>query len=543
MTVIGHKNPDTDSICSAVAYAALKNRLDGDRYEPRRAGEINQETAFVLDRFHIPVPRLLGDARAQVGDIDIREIDAVTGDTTMRKAWETMRDLDITSLAITREGGGLAGLVTLSDIAMANMDGVNPRALSAASTPLRNILETLQGTLLSGDPETVFSRGKVVVGAGSPEVLETAMDSGDLVLLANRYDTQLCAIEMEAALVVICGAPTVAKTILKLAAEHGCALISTQYDTYTASFLLNQSMPVDQIMHTELRTFSLSTPVEEARKVMGQVRYNYFPVLDAEKRYVGMISKRNLLNLRRRQLILVDHNEKAQCVDGWEEAEILEIIDHHRIGTLETSSPVFFRNQPVGCTCTIIYEMYRESGITPAPDIAGVMCCAILSDTLAFRSPTCTPLDEAAARALADLAGLDCEAIAAEMFEAGEHVADRSAEEIFSQDYKVFVHGETQFGVGQGSYMSEKNREEAKERLIPYLKDAMHQAHIDMVFYMLTSVPENATEVICAGYGAEEALVRAFGVEPKNGSVILPQVVSRKKQFVPAIIGALQSED
>lgn len=542
--VIGHRNPDTDSICSAIAYAELKNKISDRtevRYEPRRAGEINQETSYVLDRFNMPVPKLCTDVRAQVRDLDIREVPGVDESMTMRRAWETMRDQDITSLPITRADNTLAGLVTLQDIAMANMDSLDPRTVANASTSLANILETLKGELITGDPEYRLKSGKVVIGAGSPDVLETSMEKGDIVLLANRYDTQLCAIEMEASCIVICEAPDVAKTIVKLANMNNCAIITTPFDTYTASYLINQSVPIEHIMQTNLRTFSLSTTVEEAKKLMSSVRYNYFPVLDKDNRYRGVISKRNLLNLKRRQLILVDHNEKTQCVDGYEDAEILEIIDHHRIGTLETGSPVYFRNQPVGCTSTIIYQLYNENGIEIEPNIAGIMCCAIMSDTLAFRSPTCTRQDEIAALALAKIAGIDAQDEAAKMFEAGEHIADKSAEEIFLQDYKVFVHNDIQFGVGQGSYVSSEGRKTAKKLLMPYLKDLMRREHIDMVFYMLTSVLENSTDVIWAGYDAESVLHRAFGVEPTDGYVTLDGVVSRKKQFIPAVIRAFES--
>ncbi len=358
--VIGHRNPDTDSVCSAIAYANLKNKISDRseyRYEPRRAGEINQETSFVLDLFNMPVPKLCTDVRAQVRDIDIREVPGVDGKMTMRRAWETMRDQDITSLPITKSDNTLAGLVTLQDIAMANMDSLDPRTVTSASTSLANILETLKGELITGDPEYRFTSGKVVIGAGSPDVLESSMEKGDIVLLANRYDTQLCAIEMEASCIVICEAPDVAKTIVKLANMNNCAIITTPFDTYTASYLINQSIPIEHFMQKNLRTFSLSTTVEEAKKLMSSVRFNYFPVLDKDNHYRGVISKRNLLNLKRKQLILVDHNEKTQCVEGYEDADILEIIDHHRIGTLETGGPVYFRSQPVGCTSTIIYQI------------------------------------------------------------------------------------------------------------------------------------------------------------------------------------------
>lgn len=540
--VIGHKNPDTDSICSAIAYANLKNKISDQSYEAYRAGEINQETAFVLEKFHIPAPRLCLDVRAQVQDIDIREINGVNGKMTMRRAWETMRDYDITSLPITTEDNHLAGLIALQDIAMANMDNLNVYSLSKTKTSIANLLETLQGQLIVGDPDFCFEKGKVVIGAGSPDVLETAVEDGDIVLLANRYDTQLCAIELNAACIVVCNAPAIAKTIIKLATENNCAIISTPFDTYTTSCLINQSVPIEHYMQTELKTFKLSTPVEEAKKIMGQVRFNYFPVLDKDNHYCGVISKRNLLNLQRKQLILVDHNEKTQCVDGYEEADILEIIDHHRIGNLETAGPVYFRNQPVGCTSTIIYQMYKENGVPIEPNIAGILCCAILSDTLAFRSPTCTKLDEIAADELAHIANMDIHGLASEMFEAGERISDKTAEDIFLQDYKVFIHEDLHFGVGQGSYVNPASRLEAKRKLTPYLKEVMQRENISMIFYMLTSVLDRSTDIIYAGNGAEELLEKAFSCKPENGYFTLDGVVSRKKQFIPAIIRTLQND-
>lgn len=540
--VIGHKNPDTDSICSAIAYSNLKNQISGGNYEPCRAGEINQETAFVLKKFGVALPRLCRDVRAQVQDIDIREISGVDGKMTMRRAWETMRDQDITSLPITTEDNKLAGLITLQDIAMANMDNLDANSLSKAHTSIENLLETLQGELVVGDPKTVFQSGKVVIGAGSPEVLETSVNAGDIVILSNRYDAQLCAIELDAACIIICNAPTVAKTIIKMAGQNNCVIIKTPFDTYTTSCLVNQSMPVEHYMQKSLRTFALTTPVEEAKKLMGQVRYNYFPIVDEDGNYQGVISKRNLLNLKRKQLILVDHNEKTQCVDGYEEADILEIIDHHRIGSIETAGPVYFRNQPVGCTSTIVYQIYKENGVAVEKSMAGIMCCAILSDTLAFRSPTCTRVDEIAARELASIAEVDIDALAAEMFEAGERLGNKTADDIFLQDYKVFVNDDCQFGIGQGSYVSPVSREQAKDILKPYLGGILLRENIDMVFYMLTSVVEQSTDVICAGEDAEEILKKAFGVEPNDGVFTLDGVVSRKKQFVPAIIRAMETD-
>ncbi len=537
--VIGHRNPDTDSICSAIAYAALKNAIREISCEPLRAGALNGETEYVLRRFGVAPPELCPDVSAQVMDIDIRPMPGTDGMTTVRKAWETMRDQQISTLPITDENGYLTGIITLKDLAMANMDISSTRFLSVSHTPYRNIIETLGGTLITGDPDGCVTTGKVVVGAASPELMEEVLEPGDLVLVANRYESQYCAVEMGAACIVVCTGSAVPKTIIRLAKEKGCTIISTPHDTYPASCMISQSVPISYYMlRNNLLTFRTTDSVEDVKEVMGKVRFVYFPVLDTEGKYVGVISRRNLLNLRRKQLILVDHNEKTQCVDGWEEAEILEIIDHHRIGNLETSGPVYFRNQPVGCTATVIYQMYQEADQDVPADIAGLLLSAILSDTLKFQSPTCTPLDVRTAKSLSTLAGVEIDDLAQAMFEAGESLEGKTAEEIFQQDYKTFLQGSLQIGVGQGSFVSQANYDKARAMVSEYLSTA--KLNVDMAFYMLTSLQDQSAMILCAGDGAQALLSRAFHTEPTDGGVLLPGVVSRKKQFVPQLIRALQ---
>ncbi|HBI64857.1 MAG TPA: putative manganese-dependent inorganic diphosphatase [Clostridiales bacterium] len=542
INVIGHKNPDTDSICSAIAYANLKNLTSDREYEPRRAGEINQETAFVLKTFDMKPPRICLDVHAKVRDIDIRCVDGIDRNMTLRRAWETMRDQDITTLPVTNSENQLEGLITLRRLAMANMDSLDPHAVANAHTPISNIVETLNGTLVTGSNDMCIDHGKIVIAAGSPEAMETMVEPGDIVLVANRYEAQLCAIELEAACLVVCMTPNIAKTIVKLAQEHNCTLISTPYDTYAASCLINQSIPICHPMVRSMILFQMSTPVEEAKKIMGEVRHNYFPVVDKDGRYQGVISRRNLLNLQRKQLVLVDHNEKTQCVEGYEDAEILEIIDHHRIGSLETNGPVYFRNQPVGCTATIVYQMYCEYGLDIEPSIAGILCSAILSDTLIFRSPTCTPTDVYAARQLAKIAGIDAEEYAKEMFEAGENLDGKTPEQVLLQDYKIFVSSNTRFGVGQGSYVSSKNRAKAKEMLSGHLQEVLAHENIDMIFYLVTDILEQSSEILFAGKDAAALLERSFHcpVDPAQ-PLCLAGVVSRKKQFIPALINTLQN--
>ncbi|MBQ7624462.1 MAG: putative manganese-dependent inorganic diphosphatase [Clostridia bacterium] len=537
--VIGHQNPDTDSVCSAIAYAELKNLLGDQKHIPCRAGEINQETAFVLQRFGIPVPMRVNDVSAQVMDIDIRNIPGISGSVSMRKAWEKMRDLDIHSLPVITEDNKVEGIITIQDIALANMDGLDAHALSQASVPIKNLLETLKGELVCGSEDQIISKGKIVIGAASPDVMEATVQKDDIVLLANRYEAQLCAIELNASCLVVCLAPSIAKTIIKLARENGCTIISTPYDTYAAAQLITQSIPVSRYMKTEVNSFKLSTSVDEAKRIMGQVRFNYFPVTDNNSEYCGMVSKRNLLNLKRKQLVLVDHNERAQCVDGIEEADILGIIDHHRIGDLETSGPVFFRNQPVGCTATIIYQMYLENGVKVPENIAGILCCAILSDTLALHSPTCTKTDENAINELSKIAGVDIADLTEELFDAAEDLKNQTPEDVLRRDYKIFVQNGVRFGVSQGTYNTESIIAEAEKMMHDYLPSAVSSRHVDMLFYIATSVPRQSSDVICAGSNSSLLLQKAFNVPVKDGRATLPGMMSRKKQFIPALLNAL----
>ena len=320
-------------------------------------------------------------------------------------------------------------------------------------------------------------------------------------------------------------------------------IISTPNSTYVSGQMISQAAPIRHYMvRDDLLTFNLNSSVESATKVMASVRFRYFPVLDDDGHYIGVVSRRNMMNLHKKQLILVDHNEKGQAVEGIDQAEILEIIDHHRIGSMETDGPVYFRNVPVGCTCTIIYQMYRENGVELDRSTAGLLLSAILSDTLMFRSPTCTPLDEQAGRELAKLTGVDLEQYANAMFEAGGDVTGRTAEEVFNTGCKIFNSGEVRFGVGQGSYLTEKNRKASEALIGPYLQTALEKQGLDYIFYMFTDVRNSSTELLMAGKGAESLVEKAFDTTVTDGMAVLPGVISRKKQMVPVLINAIKQE-
>ena len=542
VVVIGHRNPDTDSICSAIAYAELKNKTSSLVCEARRAGRMNQETEFVLKRFGVAPPRMCTDVNPKIRDVDYREMPGIPGSTSLRKAWEIMRDQQIDTLPITSADNELEGIITVKDIATANMDVFDTGVLATSRTTYKNILETLGGTMVVGNENAVCTTGHIKIGTATPEMLENNVEKGDIVILTNRYESQLCAIEKEASLLIICNGAKVGRTIQRIAEETGVAIMTAPCDTYAAGKLMSQCAPISYYMtRDDIMKFTLVTPVADVTRVMAKVRHRYFPILDEDGKYCGMVSRRNIIALRKRRIILVDHNEATQAVEGFDQAEILEIIDHHRIGSLETSGPVYFRNQPVGCTATIITQMYDENGVEIRPQIAGLLLAAILSDTLVFRSPTCTPVDVSTAHRLAKIAGVEIDAFASEMFEAGEKLDGKTPEEVFLQDFKVFMCGDVRFGVAQGSYMTRKNLKAAQQLLAPYLPEACGKQNVEDLYMLLTDVPKEESVVICTGRHADEMLRSGFEKEPEeDGSWALPGVVSRKKQFIPALMSAYQ---
>lgn len=541
--VVGHRNPDTDSICAAISYAALKRKVTGQKYEAKRAGQVNPETQFVLERFGVEAPSYISDVRTQVKDIEIGKVIGVSKKISLKKAWRILGENEIVTLPAVDEEDHLEGIITIGDIAKAYMDVYDSTILSKANTSFFNIVETLQGEMVIGDENECLTTGKVLIAAANPDLMENYIEKGDIVILGNRYESQLCAIEMEAKCIIVCDGANVSHTITKLAEARGCTIIITPFDTYTVARLINQSMPIEYFMRKDnLTKFTKDDFIEDIKGIMASKRHRDFPILDKCDKLVGMISRRNLLKAKKKKIIMVDHNELGQAVEGLDDAEIMEIIDHHRIGNIETMNPVYFRNQPVGCTSTIIWQIYKENGVEIEPSIAGLLCSAILSDTLLYRSPTCTPLDKIAAEELAKIAGINTEEYAKEMFSAGSNLHDKSAEEIFYQDFKKFAAGEATFGVGQITSLSEDELENIKQKLIPYMEKAAGLHGVQMIFFMLTNILDESTELLYKGENAKELLSEAFHVEQPGESLYLKDFVSRKKQLIPAIVGTLQKE-
>ena len=409
--VIGHKHPDTDSICSAIAYADIKNRTSqSKKYVPMRAGQINEETQYVLNRFGVNPPAYVTNIGTQVKDMEIRVSPNVDKSISLKNAWDMMKENGIVTLPIRDKDGYLEGLITIGDIAQVYMNKTDSYLLSNAKTQYKRIAETIGGHIIEGNEHGYFAKGKILVGTANPEKMKNYIEEDDMIIMGDREEDHLQAIKQNVSCIIVGLGSEVSEKVIKLAHEKEIVIIGTEYDTFTIARLINQSIPVRYVMQTEnLVTFSTEDYTDNIQDTMIKNKHRAFPVTNKRGKCIGTISRRNLLDIKKKKVILVDHNEKDQAVDNIEKSEILEIIDHHKLGSLETMKPINFRNQPVGCTATILYQIYGEQRLEISPTIAGLLCSAIISDTLMFRSPTCTLQDKMAAGALALIADINIE--------------------------------------------------------------------------------------------------------------------------------------
>ena len=539
--IIGHKNPDTDSICSAIAYADIKNRTtQGKKYIPKRAGQLNEETEYVLNRFGVQPPGYVSNIGTQVKDMEIQTNPEAEKSITLKNAWDLMQKQGIMTLPVCNEKGVLEGLITITDIAQTYMDTQDSYLLSNARTQYRRIAETIDGVVIEGNEHGYFVKGKVLVCTARPDMMRDYIEEDDMLIVGDREEDHLAAIEENVSCIIVGMGIEVSENVKNLAHEKDIVIIMSPFDTFTIARLINQSIPVRYIMKTDnLVTFNTEDFTDDIQDIIAKKKHHAFPVIDSNGKCIGTISRRNFLDMRRKKVILVDHNEKDQAVDNIEKAEILEIIDHHKLGSLETRTPISFRNEPVGCTATILYEIYGDQKLEIPVKIAGLLCSAIISDTLMFRSPTCTLRDKMAAGALALIAGIDIEKHAKDMFKAGSNLKDKAPEEIFYQDYKKFTaEGDISFGVGQISSMDADELIMIKEKLLPFLVNECGKHDISKVYFMLTNIIDETTELIYYGEGSEEMAGIAFNKQAENGSFILPGIVSHKKQLIPAMMDA-----
>ena len=539
--IIGHKNPDTDSISASLSYAYLKNKLnDTDRFIPCRAGFVSDETKFVLDYLGIETPLLFDDARTQIMDIDIRDNPGVNPETSLRDAWKLLKERNVLTLPIT-EQEKLIGVLTIKDLGKVYIDNTSVDLLSTAKTTYRSIVKVLNGELLVDNGKERLQKGRVAIGAAGVEFISEFVEEGDVFIVSNRDGTHSAAIESGAGCLIVGLGAYVTDETIELAREKGCSIITTDYDTYTIARLINQSIPVRYAMRGEsLVTFKPEDYMDYIKKAMRKYTYRDFPVIGDDGKYLGMISRRFVLDSKKKQIILVDHNEKAQAIDGVEEAEILEIIDHHRLGNIETFNPVYFRNQPLGSSSTIIYQMATERGLEFDEKYSGLLCAGIISDTLLFTSPTTTEVDIEIAHKLAEKAKINIQEFAEKMFRAGSPT-DEEPEIMIQRDFKKYNVNNIAFGIGQINFINGDNISGIKEKITPHLEAVKKEHALDVIFVLLTNISASSSIVVFAGEDAEQAVEDAFRKECENSSALLEGIVSRKKQFVPQIMLALQN--
>lgn len=539
--VTGHKNPDSDSICSAYAYAELKNKTGNLPAIPVRLGNVNRETQYILDYFGVEAPQLLKTVKLKVEDLEFDKITPVSPEISLKMAWNIMSNKNIKTLPVADENDHLLGVLAISNLTSCYMDIWDNRILAKSNTSFENIVDTLSAKEIYVNEGTKSFPGKIVVSAMKPESMKDHIEEGDIAIVGDREEVQSALLDLNISLMIITGSHTPTAEIIEKAKEANISVITTPHDSFTTSRLIIQSIPVGYVMiKDKLVTFSTEDLVDDVKPVMVETRFRSYPVIDSDGKVVGTMSRYHLISNYRKKIIQMDHNERGQSVDGLEDADILEIIDHHRVADIQTSGPLYFRSEPIGSTSTIVGKCFFERGIRPSKQAAGLLCGAIISDTLLFRSPTCTPEDKQICLRLAEIAGINVEEFAKEMFKAGTSLKGKTVEEIFNQDFKPFTIGETKVGIAQVNTMDIEGFMPLKNDMLKYMDTKANEAGLDMTLLLLTDILNEGSQILVAGDKPEIA-EKAFNVTLNESTAFLDGVLSRKKQVVPPITSAINS--
>ncbi|EGT3615540.1 putative manganese-dependent inorganic diphosphatase [Clostridium perfringens] len=533
--ITGHKNPDSDSICAALAYAEFKNKTQDIPAVPVRLGNVNQETQYILDYFGVEAPQFLETVKLKVEDLEMDKIAPLAPEVSLKMAWNIMRDKNLKSIPVADGNNHLLGMLSTSNITATYMDIWDSNILAKSATSLDNILDTLSAEAQNVNEEIKIFPGKVVVAAMQAESLKEFINEGDIAIAGDRSEIQAELIELNVSLLILTGGHTPSEEILALAKKNNITVITTPHDSFTASRLIVQSLPVDYVMtKDDLVSVSTDDLVEDVKVTMSETRYSNYPVIDENNKVVGSIARFHLISTHKKKVIQVDHNERGQSVHGLEDAEVLEIIDHHRVADIQTGNPIYFRNEPLGSTSTIVAKRFFENGIRPSREAAGLLCGAIISDTLLFKSPTCTPQDVKMCRKLAEIAGIVPETFAKEMFKAGTSLKGKSIEEIFNADFKPFTIEGVKVGVAQVNTMDIEGFMPLKDEMLAYMNQKAESMGLEMIMLLLTDIINEGSQILVAGRSPEIA-EEAFKVKLENSTTFLPGVLSRKKQVVPPL--------
>lgn len=539
--VTGHKNPDSDSICAAYSYAEFKNKTSDLPAIPVRLGNVNQETQFILDYFGVEAPQFLETVKLKVEDLKIDTMAPIASDISLKMAWNIMRDNHLKSLPVADSNGRLKGILSISNLTSSYMDIGDNNILAKSNTSIENIIDTLSATPVYINEECKTFKGKIAVTAMQPDSMKEIVDEGDIVIVGDRPEAQEALINIKVSLMIITGSHKLADNLLSKVKENGVTVITTPHDSFTASRLITQSIPVNYVMATDnLISFSTDDLVDDIKEVMAETRYHSYPVTDKDGKVIGTVSRYHLISNHKKKVIQVDHNERGQSVDGLDEAEVLEIIDHHRVADVLTNNPIFFRNEPIGSTSSIVAKCFFEHGISPSKQAAGLLCGAIISDTLLFRSPTCTEQDKTICHRLAEIAEINIEEFAKEMFKAGTSLKGKTVSQIFNQDFKPFKIADSKVGVAQVNTMDIDGFMPLKDEMLAFMSKEADDKGYDVVMLLLTDILKEGSQILVAGK-RPDYIEKTFNITLEDSMAFLPGVLSRKKQVIPPLTNAVNS--
>jgi manganese-dependent inorganic pyrophosphatase len=500
-----------------------------------RLGEINSETRFILQYFDMEEPQALDTIRTQICDLPIDAANCVLPSMSIRSTWLFMLENERKSLAVTDDAGHLVGLATLSDITRNYMDIGDELLLSRAQTPFSNIVDTLEAKVIAGSVAARIVSGRLLIAAQHHTSIKHHVSPGDIVIANIRKNIREAIYNGAALIICTCGLSLDPEDI-SIARQSDCAVISTEHDTFSAAMLVRQSVPVGYVMTTEnLATVRLSELKDDVKERMIKTRFRSYPVIDEENKVIGMISRYHLLSKSKKQVILVDHNEKSQTAAGIEDAEILEIIDHHRLGDIQTSYPILMKNEPLGSTATIIASLYRDHAVDMNSQIAGILLSAILSDTLNFRSPTCTPEDIETAHRLAAIADIDIKDLAVKIINAGSKLRLKTPEEIIESDLKEYSVGKYKIGIAQVYSVDADGLTDILPALLERMEFSCRQHGFSLLLLLVTDLTRGGSEALIVG-DRKDIFFKAFAIDNIDDIVFLPGVLSRKKQVFPTIM-------
>lgn len=533
--IFGHKTPDTDSVCAAIALSNLKNELN-EASKPFILGNINKETEFVLKHFNVDVPKVLDNVKIQIKDLDYDRVEPFNKNNSVHFAYFNMNENKLRTLPIVDEEGYLAGIITMKDIAM-SLINTDQQYLS---TSYDNIIETLLGTSILKFDEKI--EGDIIVASFEEKTLRksTIINKNSIVIVGDRYDVIKYAIEIGVQLIIVTGDLDVSQDLIKLAEVNKVNIISTAYQTYYTAKNISLSKYVKDIMKDkDIMMFSEEDYLNDCKEDIEQSKHSKFPIISKDKKYLGLLSRNHLINPQRKKVILVDHNEMNQSAEGLDEAEILEVIDHHKIGDIKTSIPIIFRNMPVGSSNTIIFGMYKENNIEIKKEIAGLMLSGIISDTLLFKSPTTTDRDRMAVEELSKIVDIDLHKYAMEMFKAGTSLEGYTMEEILFQDFKKFNLVYKNVGISQVFTLDINQIMNKKEEFIKLIDDMTVDKDYFIIIMAVTDIVNEGSYIFYTSN--KERLVRGiFEEENVFQGIYVDKCVSRKKQIVPRVINALK---